>query len=145
MEQNNYFNLKQKKFHILLLLLHVYCYVMKQGHFFFFGSDDLIVLVSVSTGCSFSSTKQIVLRLLTQIWLCTRQHWIWPWPWSLSPLVTVRPPRRVGAYCLSPPRLLSSAEISRSIRQRWLCLRKRTKSDTIHMYFCKNVLKERKA
>lgn len=34
MEQNNYFNLKQKKFHILLLL-HVYCYVMKQGHFFF--------------------------------------------------------------------------------------------------------------
>lgn len=98
--------------------------------FFFFGSDDLIVLVSVSTGCSFSSTKQIVLRLLTQIWLCTRQHWIWPWPWSLSPLVTVRPPRRVGAYCLSPPRLLSSAEISRSIRQRWLCLRKRTKSDT---------------
>lgn len=35
MEQNNYFNLKQKKFHILLLLLHVYCYVMKQGHFFF--------------------------------------------------------------------------------------------------------------
>lgn len=50
MEQNNYLNLKQKKVHILFLLL--YCYVMKQGHFF--GSDDLIVLVSIS---SFSSLK----------------------------------------------------------------------------------------